>query len=85
MKKIIPVTFPLNLGTATQLNCNGSDNYLNMVTVYYQLLSEKDEVVQSGNLIMTGADYASYNVTNDGNQFVYDWSATQLNVILITP
>ena len=85
MKKIQPVVFPLNLGTATQINCNGSDNYLNFVNIYYQLFNDLDEVLQSGNLIMSGLDYANYNTCNDGNQFIYNWAANELNVILLTP
>jgi len=83
MKNIQPVIFPLNLGTATQLNCVGSDNFSTSVTIYYQLLTETNTQLQSGNLIMDGQDYEIYNTSLDGNEFIYQWSAQQIGVTLI--
>ena len=83
MKEIQAVIFPLNLGTAIYLNCVGSDNYSTSVTIYYQLISEENATLQAGNLNLSGTDYASYNISNDGNQYIYDWSAAQLSVTLI--
>jgi len=83
MKQIQPVVFPLNLGTATILNCVGNDNYSTSVTIYYQLLTESSVSLQAGNLTMTGFDYDAYNTSTDGNAFIYQWSATQLGVTLI--
>ena len=82
MKEIQPIIFPLNLGTAIYLNCVGNDNYSTSVTIYYQLISE-NATLQAGNLNLSGTDYESYNISNDGNQYIYDWSATQLGVTLI--
>ena len=83
MKEIQPIIFPLNLGTAIYLNCVGSDNYSTSVTIYYQLISAENATLQAGNLNLSGTDYESYNISNDGNQYIYDWSATQLGVTLI--
>ena len=83
MKQIQPVVFPLNLGTATILNFVGSDNFITSVTIYYDLLTETNISVQSGNLVMSGFDYDAYNTSTDGNAFIYQWSATQLGVTLI--
>jgi hypothetical protein len=83
MKAIEPVIFPLNLGTATQLNCVGSDNFSTSVTIYYQLLTETNKQLQEGNLIMSGFDYDAYNTSPDGNEFIYQWSAQQIGVTLI--
>jgi hypothetical protein len=83
MKQIQPVVFPLNLGTATVLNCVGSDNFSTSVTIYYQLLTENNDQLQSGNLYMEGTDYLNYNSSNDGNEFIYQWSAQQIGVTLI--
>jgi hypothetical protein len=83
MKEIQPVIFPLNLGTAIYLNCVGSDNFTSNVTIYYQLISLENATLQSGNLNLSGTDYESYNISNDGNQYIYDWSAGQLGVTLI--
>ena len=83
MKQIQPVVFPLNLGTATILNCVGSDNFSTSVTIYYQLLSENNQQLQAGNLSLSGADYEAYNTSTDGNEYIYQWTATELGVTLI--
>jgi len=83
MKQIHPVIFPLNLGTATILNCVGSDNFSTSVTIYYQLLTESNEQLQTGNLNLSGADYESFNTSLDGNEFIYNWTAQQIGVTLI--
>jgi hypothetical protein len=83
MKQIQPVIFPLNLGTATILNCVGSDNFSTSVTIYYQLLTETNTQLQSGNLIMDGQDYKIYNTSSDGNEFIYEWTSVQIGVTLI--
>lgn len=83
MKAIQPVIFPLNLGTATILNCLGSDNFSTSVTIYYQLLTETNEQLQSGNLMMSGFDYEAYNTSPNGNEFIYNWSAQQIGVTLL--
>jgi hypothetical protein len=83
MKNIQPVIFPLNLGTATQLNCVGSDNFSTSITIYYQLLTQDNEVVQHGNLSLFGFDYEAYNTSPDGNEFIYNWTAQQIGVTLI--
>lgn len=83
MKQIQPVVFPLNLGTATILNCVGSDNFSTSVTIYYQLLSETNQQLQAGNLTLEGFDYEAYNTSPDGNEYIYQWTATQLGVTLV--
>jgi hypothetical protein len=83
MKNIQPVVFPLNLGTATILNCVGSDNFSTSVTIYYQLLSETNQVLQASNLSLSGFDYEAYNISTDGNEYIYQWTATQLGVTLV--
>ena len=83
MKNIQPVIFPLNLGTATQLNCVGSDNFSSSVTIYYQLLTELNIELQEGNLNLSGFDYEAYNTSPDGNEYIYNWTAQQIGVTLI--
>ena len=83
MKQIQPVVFPLNLGTATILNCVGSDNFSSSVTIYYQLLSAENQTLQAGNLTLEGFDYEAYNTSPDGNEYIYQWTATQLGVTLV--
>lgn len=83
MKQIQPVVFPLNLGTATILNCVGSDNFSTSITIYYQLLSETNQQLQTGNLSLIGTDYEAYNTSTDGNEYIYQWTANQLGVTLV--
>ncbi len=83
MKQIQPVVFPLNLGTAIILNCSGQDNFSTNVYIYYQLLSQDNQILQAGNLTMSGFDYEAYNTSSDGNSYLYEWVATQLNVTLV--
>jgi hypothetical protein len=83
MKQIQPVVFPLNLGTATILSCVGSDNFSTSVTIYYQLLSETNQQLQASNLSLSGFDYEAYNTSLDGNEYIYQWTATELGVTLI--
>lgn len=83
MKNIQPVIFPLNLGTATQLNCVGSDNFSTSVTIYYQLLTDLNKELQEGNLNLSGFDYDAYNTSPDGNEYIYNWTAQQIGVTLI--
>ena len=83
MKQIQPVVFPLNLGTATILSCVGSDNFSTSVTIYYQLLNETNQQLQAGNLSLSGVDYEAYNTSPDGNEYIYQWTATELGVTLI--
>ena len=83
MKQIQPVVFPLNLGTATILNCNGNDNFSTSINIGYQLLSETNQQLQVGSLNMTGFDYEAYNTSLDGNEYIYQWTATELGVTLI--
>lgn len=83
MKQIQPVVFPLNLGTAIILNCAGSDNFSTNVTIYYQLLNVENQILQAGNLSLSGFDYEAYNTSTDGNEYIYQWTATELGVTLI--
>jgi hypothetical protein len=84
MKQIQPVVFPLNLGTATILNCIGQDNFNTNINIIYQLINtESSKVLQSGNLNMSGFDYEAYNTSTDGNEYIYQWTATELGVTLI--
>lgn len=83
MKQIQPVVFPLNLGTATILNCVTSDNNINKATIYYQLFTSSQFQLQSGNLYLEEFDYEAYNTSPNGNQYIYNWTATKLGVILV--
>jgi hypothetical protein len=83
MKQIQPVIFPLNLGTATILNCVGNDNLSTTITIYYKLLTESNQQLQEGNLSLSGFDYEAYNTSLNGNEYIYQWTASQIGVTLI--
>jgi len=83
MKQIQPVIFPLNLGTATFLNCVGSDNFIDIVIINYVLTNEENFNFQCGSINMSGFDYEAYNTSPDGNEFIYNWTAQQIGVTLI--
>ena len=83
MKQIQPVIFPLNLGTAIILNCVGNDNLSTSMLIYYQLFTENNCQIQSGNLTLNGFDYEAYNTSPDGNEYIYEWTASQIGVTLI--
>jgi hypothetical protein len=83
MKQIQPVIYPLNAGTATLLNCTGQDNFSTSVNIYYQLLTETNQQLQQGNLLMDGFDYEAYNTSPDGNEYIYNWTAQKLGVTLV--
>lgn len=84
MKQIQPVVFPLNQGTATLLNIIGiNDNLIDTAIFIYQLYTSQNILLQSNNLTMTGFDYETYNTSTDGNEYIYQWTATQLGVTLI--
>jgi len=79
MKTIVPVVFPLNLGTATILNAYCiNDNLSTSATFYYALLSDTQAQLSQGNLTMEGQDYADWQ-TND---YAYNWVATQIDVVI---
>lgn len=83
MKEIIPVVFPLNIGTAIYLNLVGqADNLVDSATFYYALLNDKEQRLTEGSLSMTGFDYEAYSTSPDSNNYAYNWAATQLNVTL---
>lgn len=80
MKEILPVVFPLNLGTATILNAYCiNDNLTNSAIFYYSLISDSKLQLSEGNLTMIGQDYENWE-TND---YAYNWVASQINVTII--
>jgi hypothetical protein len=83
MKQIQPVVFPLNLGTATILNCIGSDNFSTSVNISYQLLNANNQQLQGDNISLNGFDYQAYNTSPDGNEYIYQWTATKIGVTLL--
>jgi hypothetical protein len=59
------------------------DDLATSATFYYELRETDGEVLVTGNLVMDGTDYASWNTTTDANRAAYDWAATRLNLTII--
>jgi hypothetical protein len=66
------------------------DNLLDSAYFQYQLIEEivVDEQTTSqtllvGELSINGADYAQWDAEVDANQWIYNWAASQLNLVII--
>jgi hypothetical protein len=66
------------------------DNLINSATFQYQLIEEiiVDEQLNSqtliiGQLAINGADYAQWDAEVDANQWIYNWAASQLGLVII--
>jgi len=66
-----------------------NDNLSTSATLYYQLgsavlpFTEGDSVtwLQAGNLTISGQEYIDWNNQPNVNEWIYEWAATQLNLI----
>jgi hypothetical protein len=86
MKQIQPVSIWYNgqMIQATLFNMTSiSDNLSTNAVFYYQLLSNNELQLATGNIKMTDFDYETYSSSPDSNAFAYQWGATQLNLTLI--
>ena len=67
------------------------DNLIDSATFQYQLIEEieispeekKSQILIMSVLTISGADYAQWDAEIDANQWIYNWAADQLNLILI--
>jgi hypothetical protein len=62
-----------------------SDNLINTAEFYFQLYQEVDITIQplvNGKITMTGADYITYNSSNDANAYAWQWIATTLGLTI---
>ena len=66
------------------------DNLLDSAYFQYQLIEEivVDEQTTSqtllvGELSINGEDYALWDAEVDANQWIYNWAASQLNLVII--
>ena len=96
-KQIEPVTIWTNgeSKVAEYLQVTGiNDNYESSATNYWQLFTKvvnaegvekQGEAVAQGNLSIFGADYQAWGdqPAMAINEWIYNWSASQLNLILV--
>ena len=86
MKEIQPVSIWYNglMIQATIFNLiSVSDNLSTTAYFNYQLYSENNIELVSGQITMSGTDYETYSSSATSNDYAYSWGATQLNITLI--
>lgn len=67
------------------------DNLIDSATFQYQLIEEiiispeeqSSQTLITGQLAINGADYAQWDAEVDANNWIYQWAADQLNLVLI--
>ena len=67
------------------------DNLIDSAVFQYQLIEEivisPDEInsqtLITGQLAINGADYAQWDAEVDANQWIYNWAASQLGLVII--
>jgi len=59
------------------------DDLETYATTYYQLLSTDDLQLSQGNQQINGQDYIDWNNEPDANDWILNWSATQLGITII--
>lgn len=67
------------------------DNLIDAASFQYQLIElivispdqQNSQTLITGSLSINGIDYANWNAATDANAWIYDWAATQLNLVLI--
>jgi hypothetical protein len=67
------------------------DNLIDSASFQYQLIEEivisPDEInsqtLITGQLAINGADYAQWDAEIDANQWIYNWAASQLGLVII--
>ena len=87
----VSIWFNGELQTATNFTLISiRDNFETNATLYYELQKEiiNNEVISYENLVtatleISGQDYINWSANPDANTWIYQWAATQLNLILI--
>jgi hypothetical protein len=65
--------------TATQINAKiVSDNLVDSANFYFELITENDQRVSDGNMIITGEDYENWF----SNEDAYTYICNKLNLII---
>jgi hypothetical protein len=75
------------LATNFNLSLN-FDNLSTMANFNYQLTTTPDDqgkysTLVSGNLVMEGETYQTWDADSSANSWAYNWAAEQLNLVLI--
>lgn len=66
------------------------DNLIDAAVFQYQLIEEiiidselKSQTLIIGQLSISGADYAQWDLEPDANAWIYNWAADQLGLVII--
>ena len=67
------------------------DNLIDSATFQYQLIEEiivspeeqSSQTLITGQLSINGEDYAQWDAEVDANQWIYNWAANQLGLVII--
>jgi len=67
MAKIQPIVFPLNQGTATELNVLilSFKTSATTCTTYYELKTDEGAVLTNGNYTLTESEFAAWGTNNE--------------------
>jgi hypothetical protein len=63
------------------------DNLIDFANFNYNIFYINDldilQIATYGKLKIQGQDYQDWNISNNANQWAYEWAAAQLNLVLI--
>lgn len=59
------------------------DDFVSTATLYYQLLSSDNLQLTQGNQTIDGTEYQSWNNDPNANEWIINWSASKLGLILV--
>ena len=77
---------------ANAFNCYLSyDNLIDTATIRYQLIElivvnvdeQTSQILLNDELSINGAEYAEWDAEVDANAWIYQWAASQLNLVII--
>ena len=73
-------------------NCYSSyDNLIDTATIRYQLIEiivvsadeQTSQILINDELSINGSDYAEWDAQTDANEWIYNWAASQLGLVII--
>ena len=77
---------------ASVFNCYLSyDNLIDTATIRYQLIElivvsadeQTSQILINDELSINGSDYAEWDAQTDANEWIYNWAASQLGLVII--
>ena len=83
MAKIQPITFPLNVGTATEMSVLilNFETSATTCTTYYELKTDEGKVLSNGNYTLTEEEFAGWGYDNE---YVAQCVASAIGVTILS-